>query len=73
MMGVNFNGKLSTSQYCGCDGCHAVARVAVLELPTTKYYDGINLETRTREYWLCDECRGALTRLLNRLEAVSDD
>ena len=66
-MSVNFNGRFSESE-CGCNGCHAVARVAKLELPNTLYYNKKDLETRYREYWLCDECRLALTKLLNRLE-----
>lgn len=72
-MEVNFNGRFSESKYCGCDGCHTVNRVVKLELPITKYYDGKSLETKYRGYWLCDECRIALTNLLNRLEGGVDE
>ena len=71
-MKVNFNGDFRKSNYNLCDGCHAISRVVELELPETKHHDGKHLETRYRWYWLCDECREALTKLLNRLEAESE-
>ena len=56
MLDVGFSATLSRGNSCTCDACHAVTKVIILKLPTTKYFDGNTLSTKRREYWLCSAC-----------------
>lgn len=37
MSEVNFNGWFSESKYCECDSCNNIDRVAIIEIPVTKF------------------------------------
>ena len=76
MAEVKFNGYFREGKYNQCDCCMAVDRVAVIEIPITRYTKESGYKekaTYTRTFWMCDDCRKALTRLLNRLEEQEDD
>ena len=62
---ITFEAIMSKSDYCTCDSCHNIGKVIKINLPETKFFDGENLTTIAREYWLCDSCRTVLNYLLN--------
>lgn len=61
---AEFISRISQANNCLCDACHGLGQVIKLEVPTTKYYDGIHLATKVRSYWLCRECRDKLVKAL---------
>lgn len=68
---VEFSGRFHKQNNCICDCCHSIGNVAVLRIPITKYRKSNCFRepvTKMKELWICDECRHALTNLLNRLE-----
>ena len=65
---VRFRARNSKAENCFCSGCHAGGKVIKMLLPETLYYDGKDLSTRYREYWLCQECVEKLKKVLDNPE-----
>lgn len=61
---LEFKAEMSVADNCVCSACRKVGRVIKLELPETRYYDGKNLSTKYRNYWLCIECKEKLSGVL---------
>ena len=61
-----FKSEMSAADNCLCSACHEAGKVIKLELPETRYYDGENLSTKYRGYWLCAKCRGELAHALEK-------
>ena len=71
LLEVEFNGRLHEQTNCVCDCCHGTGRVAMIQIPKTKYRkeDAYRmLSTRYKEYWLCEDCHNALLTLLMSLK-----
>ena len=69
---VKFTAKMSTYDNCVCNACHDVGKVIKLKMPETKYFDGKNLTTRYKGFWLCMDCRKKLIRAL-KIDGASDE
>ena len=70
---VMFPSCISTYNNCVCDACHGMGYVIKVDMPKTQYFDGKRLTTRTREYWLCRECRDKLVKALEWEDAEDVD
>lgn len=69
---IVFNGRFHQQNNCICDCCNGKGNVLMLNLPKTKFNKHGELQTKYKQWWICDECRKALTTFLVRAEQVKE-